>query len=54
VSEFQLPAQANPLLAIVTTAELLDWYETVSVIAVPAFVFGDAVNVRVVPISIEA
>jgi hypothetical protein len=51
VNEFQLPAQATPLVAIVTTAGLLDWYTTGSLIDVAVLVWGVAVKVKVDPNS---
>jgi len=53
VSEFQTPAQAAPLLATVTIAGLLDWYEKVSVSVVPVPLSAVAVKACVFPSSRE-
>jgi hypothetical protein len=53
-SEFQVPAQALPLLAMVTTAGLLDTYETGSLMFLAVLVWGVPVKVVVEPISMDA
>ena len=49
--EFQVPAQALPLLAMVTTEGLLDSYETGSFIVLAVLVWGVPMKVMVEPIS---
>ena len=53
LNESQLPAHASPLAATVTTAVLLDWKDTGSVIAVLVEVKTLAVNDWFVPISMD-
>jgi hypothetical protein len=49
--EFQVPAQALPFLAMVTTVGLLDSYETGSFIVLAVLVWGVPMKVMVEPIS---
>jgi len=51
--EFQLPAHANPLVATVSTAGLLDWKDMGWVAAAFAAVNAAAVKAWFVPISME-
>lgn len=51
--ESQLPAQARPLLAMVRTVGLSDWYVTGAATAVPLPLVAVAVNCRVLPMSID-
>jgi len=51
VRESQVPAHALPFSATVTTAELLDWNEKVSVIVVPALFLAVALRGWVFPNS---
>jgi hypothetical protein len=52
--ESHVPAHAIPLAAIVTTAELLEKYDTGCVRLLLALSWGCAVNDKVAPTSIEA